>query len=277
METVAIIGLGLMGSSLGLALKKCVDGPRVHAYARRPETRSTALDIGAADAVFDSPSDAVKDADLVVLCLPVKAIASVAESILSTLSSGMIVTDVGSTKSDVIKQMESLLSRSDAVFVGSHPICGSEQQGIEAADESLYEGAVTVVAPGEDVLADAVKTVCAFWEQIGSTVEVMEPDVHDAILAVTSHLPHMAAAALVRCVDDGLFCGTGFRDTTRIAEGSPEVWRDILMTNREAVLDALARFRKEMDLLEHLIRDNDNGEVESWLAAAAGRRKDLLS
>ena len=277
MKTIAIMGLGLMGSSLGLALKKRGVDVEVRAYARRDETREAALKIGAADCVFDDPAEAVAGADMVVFCVPILTIPELAKACLSGLSPEAILTDVGSTKAELVMLMDDLLDGSDAVFVGSHPICGSEQQGIEAGSPNLYKGAVTVVTPKAEAVEETVSEVSNLWKSVGATVRVMSPEAHDEILATTSHLPHMVAATLVRCVNDGFFCGTGFCDTTRVAAGSPEVWSDIVRTNAPALKAALADFRGHLEELDALIDADDDEKLVNWFAAARDKRKELLS
>jgi len=266
-----------MGSSLGLALRKRNVPVRIHAYARRSEIREAALNLGVADAVFDDPADAVKDADLVVLCVPVLTIPELAKSCRAGLRPGMILTDVGSTKACLNKLMSEALTGTGVEFIGSHPICGSEQQGIEAGNADLYEGSVTVVTPPPLADESAVETVSNLWKSAGSSVVVMDAEKHDLILAATSHLPHVAAAALALSIgDNGLFCGSGFRDTTRIADGSPKVWSDIVRTNAPALKSALKIYRENLDALSALIEEGDGEKLANWFAAARDKRKELL-
>jgi prephenate dehydrogenase len=277
MQTIAILGTGLMGSSLGLALKKRAVPVRIHAYARRPETRAAALNLGVADAVFSDPVQAVQGADLVVFCVPVLTIPELAKACRAGLKQGAIITDVGSTKACLNKLMAEALAGTGAEFIGSHPICGSEQQGIEAGDADLYDGAVTVVTPQPNSLQIAVGKVSGLWKQVGSIVKEMNADEHDCILAATSHLPHVVAAALALSAgDSGLFCGSGFRDTTRIAEGSPQVWSDIVRTNAPALKAALQNFSHHLNELTALVEDGDGEKLANWFAAARDKRKELL-
>jgi prephenate dehydrogenase len=277
METIAILGTGLMGSSLGLALRKRGVPVRLHVYARRAETREAALNLGIADAVFSDPADAVKNADLIVFCVPVLTIPKLAKACLPGLKPCAVLTDVGSTKAELNHSMSDLLAGSGAEFVGSHPICGSEQQGIESGDADLYEGAVTIVSPVMLSTDSAVEKVSNLWKNAGSTVVVMDAKQHDSILAATSHLPHVVAAALALSAgDNGLFCGSGFRDTTRIADGSPQVWSDIVRTNRPALKTALENFRANLDALETLVDTGDGEKLANWFAAARDKRKELL-
>jgi prephenate dehydrogenase len=277
MKTIAILGTGLMGSSLGLALKKRGIPVRIHAYARRKETRMSAMERGVADAVFDTPSEAVRGADLVILCVPVLTIPELAKDCRAGLKKGAVVTDVGSTKACLNELMTEVLAGTGVEFIGSHPICGSEQQGIEAGNADLYAGAMTVVTP--HALADegSVAEVSELWKSAGSLVTVMDAKTHDYILAATSHLPHVVAAALALSAgDNGLFCGSGFRDTTRIAEGSPQVWSDIVRTNAPALKTALKNFCQNLNELAVLIDSGDGEKLSNWFAAARDKRKELL-
>ena len=277
METIAILGTGLMGSSLGLALRKRNVPVRIHVYARRPETREAALNFGVADAVFSDPVEAVKGADLIVLCVPVLTIPELAKACRAGLRPGAIITDVGSTKACLNELMADVLAGTGVEFVGSHPICGSEQQGIEAGNADLYDGAVTVVTP--PMLADetSVAKVANLWKSAGSCVTIMDAASHDRVLAATSHLPHVVAAALALSAgDNGLFCGSGFRDTTRIADGSPQVWSDIVRTNAPALKAALKIFCNNLNELAALIDEGNGEKLANWFAAARDKRKELL-
>lgn len=277
METIAILGTGLMGSSLGLALKKRGVPVRIHAYARRAETREAALNLGVADAVFADPAEAVRGADIVVLCVPVLTIPELAKACRSGLKPGAILTDVGSTKACLNEMMVEVLAGTGVEFIGSHPICGSEQQGIEAGVADLYEGAMTVVTPPPLANDSSVEKVSNLWKSAGSSVAVMDAKQHDAILAATSHLPHVVAAALVLSSgENGLFCGNGFRDTTRIAEGSPQVWSDIVCTNAPALKEALRIFFQNLNELTALVEEGDGEKLANWFAAARDKRKELL-
>jgi len=276
-KNIAILGLGLMGASLALGLKKRGFTGRILGYARREETRSQALGTGVADEVFADPSAAVREADIVVVCVPIWTIASLAEQIVPALKPGAVVTDVGSTKSELLKTMEPLFKNSAACFVGSHPIAGSEKTGIEAGNPDLYEGRLTVVCPSEGASA-----ISNLWKSVGSEVVEMSPEQHDALLAATSHLPHMVAAALARSVADGDpagkadFCGTGFKDTTRVASGSADMWVDIIDTNRAALEAELDRFHEELQGLIAILRGGNSADIRNWLETAATNRNQIL-
>lgn len=278
METIAILGTGLMGSSLGLALKKRGAPVRIHAYARREETRALALERGVADAVFADPAAAVRGADIVVFCAPVLSIPALAEACRTGLAAGTLLTDVGSTKEFLARSLAGIFQGTGVEFIGSHPICGSEQQGIAAGHADLYDGAVTVVTPPAQASAAAIEKISNLWRSAGSSVTVMEAAAHDRILAATSHLPHVVAAALALSAgDNGLFCGSGFRDTTRIAEGSPQVWSDIVLTNAPALTAALKIFCNHLNELATLVDEGDGEKLANWFAAARDKRKELLS
>jgi cyclohexadieny/prephenate dehydrogenase len=276
-QNIAILGIGLMGASLSLGLKKRGFTGRILGYARREETRVQALETGVADEVFADPAEAVREADIVVICVPIWTIAKLAEQIVPALKSGAVVTDVGSTKSELLKMMEPLFANSPAHFVGSHPIAGSEKTGIEAGDPDLYQGRLTVVCSSEGAPA-----ISNLWKSVGSEVVEMSPDEHDAMLASTSHLPHMVAAALARSVADrdparkADFCGTGFRDTTRVASGSADMWIDIIDTNRAALEIELDRFHEELQGLIKILRAGNSADIRQWLEEAAAARNQIL-
>ena len=281
-KNIAILGLGLMGASLALALKKRGYSGRLLGYARRETTRNQAVQDGMFDEVFADPAECVGDADIVVVCVPIWTIAKLAEEIVGALKPNAIVTDVGSTKSELLKTLEPLFADSNAFFVGSHPIAGSEKTGIEAGDPDLYEGRLTVVCPSDDTPAEAEQAVTGLWKAAGAEVVEMSPTAHDAMLASTSHLPHMVAAALARSVADGDpagkadFCGTGFKDTTRVASGSADMWVDIIDTNRTALEAELDRFHGELQGLIHILRSGNGDDIRQWLEEAAATRNEML-
>jgi len=276
-QNIAILGIGLMGASLSLGLKKRGFSGRILGYARREQTRLQALESGVADDVFADPAEAVREADIVVICVPIWTIAKLAEQIVPALKPGAVVTDVGSTKSELLKTMEPLFKDSAAHFIGSHPIAGSEKTGIEAGNPDLYEGRLTVVCPSEGALV-----ISNLWKAVGSEVVEMSPEEHDAMLASTSHLPHMVAAALARSVADGDpskkadFCGTGFKDTTRVASGSADMWVDIIDTNRAALEAELDRFHEELQGLIQILRNGNGDDIRQWLEGASADRNQIL-
>lgn len=277
---ISIIGLGLMGASLAMALRKRGYAGRLVAYARKEATRAEALDRGVVDAAHADPDPAVRDTSLVVLCAPIRTCADLAAEIAPMLPQGALVTDVGSTKGWICRQMAGLLP--PGAFVGSHPIAGSEKQGLQAASPDLYEGALTVIATHLDVPEEAAERVADLWRSAGARVCRMEPEDHDRLLARTSHLPHVAAAALAKaigrdCADQvGVFCGTGFYDSTRVASGSIEMWKDILMTNAPAVADELRAFKGEVERVYDDLQAGRFAEVAAFLERARDARAELL-
>lgn len=276
-ESVAIIGMGLMGGSLGLALR--VRGVAVRGYARRAAARQQALAGGFVDTVYDSASAAVAGADLVVLCTPVLTMPALAREIRAALKPGCIVTDVGSTKQWLDGDLQAALAGSGAVYVGSHPMAGSEKVGMEAARADLYEGACVLVTPGGDPPAMAAgDALRRLWETVGAEVTFITPEAHDRLVARTSHLPHLMAALLVEAVNregDWVrgFCGPGFRDTTRIAAGSEDIWHDIVKSNATAIRDELDVLRAGIDDLCGLMDAGDFEAVRAWLADCRRKRE----
>ncbi|MBT8046232.1 MAG: prephenate dehydrogenase/arogenate dehydrogenase family protein, partial [Pontiella sp.] len=205
-----------------------------------------------------------------------------AGEIVPALKTGAVVTDVGSTKSELLNTMAPLFKDSAACFIGSHPIAGSEKTGFEAGNPDLYEGRLTVVCPSENTSMEAQQAVINLWKSAGSDVVEMSPEAHDAMLASTSHLPHMIAAALARSVANGDpaakadFCGTGFKDTTRVASGSADMWIDIIDTNRSALEAELDRFHEELQGLIAILREGKGNDIRKWLEEAADDRNQIL-
>ena len=277
-EAVAIAGLGLMGGSLGLALRARSAARSVAGYARRAEVREQALVCGAVDAVHGTLREAVAGADLVVLCTPVLTIPSLARELRDALRPGCLVTDVGSTKQWLASELDTIFAGTGVTYIGSHPMAGSEKTGMEAARGDLYVDACVLVTPTPASPEAAVRRLTAFWESVGGAVTVMTPEEHDALIARTSHLPHLAAALLVAAVArDGRsvfpFCGPGFRDTTRIAAGSEDVWHDIVKSNAAAIRRELDVYRDELDSLCGLLDRGDFEAVRTLLAACRRKRE----
>jgi prephenate dehydrogenase len=279
MKTISILGLGLMGSSLGLALKQRGSSVSIQGYARRPETCAAALKAGAVDEACTDPLAAVSGADLVVICVPIWSIAELAQEIVPVLKAGAVVTDVGSTKQRLVERMKTLFSGSGACFVGSHPIAGSEKTGVDAGNPDLYAGRLAVVCPSDETPAFAIEKVSRLWKSVGAEVVDMSAAQHDAMLASTSHLPHMVAAALARSVgtEKADFCGTGFKDTTRVASGSADMWVDIIDTNRAPLEAALDRFHDELQGLIAILRGGNQADIRRWLEEAAASRNQVLN
>ena len=279
---ISIVGLGLMGASLAAALRGSGYRGLITGCARRVEAIEAGLEGGWLDEGFMDMGDAVASADVVVFCLPVEAIAEWAGALVGSYKVGAVVTDVGSTKGMLAERLGAALEGSGVEFVGSHPICGSERRGFEAVDEALYTGRLCVVCGDEGASREAVKRVHQLWEQVGCEVMTMGAVAHDEVLAATSHLPHLAAALVVRSVLQGGvervadFCGTGFRDTTRVASGSAGVWADIVLSNRGALGGVLESFERELGGLKELVASGDRAAVEAWFSEASLGRDGMV-
>ncbi len=276
---ITIIGVGLLGGSLGLAARKRRVAKEIAGYARRQKTIAEAEKVGALDYATTDLLAAVSGADLVILCTPLAQMRTLTEQFLPALKRGAIVTDVGSVKADVVRELEALIAKAGAHFVGSHPMAGGEKMGVLAARADLYANAVCVVTSTKKSNAAAVRKVAQFWKSLGSRVVSMDAAKHDALVSRTSHLPHVAAAALASLVLDpkqpsaqsGL-CANGFRDTTRIASGSPEMWRDIAMTNRKNISQAVDALVTELKKFQAALKQGDAKAVEKFFATGKERR-----
>ena len=274
---VTIIGTGLIGGSLGLAMKQAGLARTVVGVGHRQTTLDRALASGAADTTTLDAAEGVAGSDLVVLATAVGLFEPLLRRAADRLADGAVVIDVGSTKADVVRTGEALVP-DGRTFVGCHPIAGSEKRGIDYADAGLFDGAVCVLTPTEATPADALGRVAETWEALGMRVVRLSPAEHDRLLAEVSHLPHLAAAALVQAVrpEAEPLVGSGWRDATRIAGGDPGLWRDILMTNSGNVAAALERFRETLDALDDALARGDGDRIEALLADAKARRDRIV-
>lgn len=281
-DRLAIIGLGLMGASLGMAVKRRRMANTVVGYARRAETRNQALDRGIVDEVHECPERAVHGADLVVFCTPVGTISDLVKTCVSDFAEQTVVTDVGSSKAEIVAQVEPLFRDGRVMYVGSHPIAGSEQQGLEAACPDLYENAVVIVTPTKRTDQGALGLVNAFWQGLNARVLAVSPEEHDRLTARTSHVPHLVAAMLASsvgrdCIDRiSNFCGSGFLDTTRISDAAPELWLDIIKSNQAAVAHELKEFEQQMRHVMKLVETGDFEGLRRFLDDSRTRRRKLL-
>ncbi len=275
---LSIIGVGLLGGSIGLAVRSVAMSCRIVGYGHRRSTLDKALASGAIDEAANGLADAVKEADLVILCTPVGLFRQTLVGIAASLSEGAIVTDVGSTKRSVVQDAAEILPK-HVRFVGSHPMAGSEKRGIEFARADLFRGARCILTPDATTDADALASVEGFWRALGMTTTVRSPDEHDRLVSDISHLPHAVAAALVMMQDDAALplAGKGFLDTTRIAGGDGVLWRDIFLDNREHFADSLTRFRASLDTFLQLLEAGRGEDLAKWLDAAAARRAARLA
>ena len=279
-RTMVIAGVGLIGGSLALAARERGLVERVVGYGRNEKTLRRGRKIGILDGYFLSPEEFPTDADLLVLATPVGAIAPVTRSFLPRIHPRCLISDVGSVKRRVVSDMERLL-KGGPPFVGAHPIAGSDQWGPDAARADLFVRRRCILTPTGRSDPRAVKKLRVFWRRVGARVELMDVRLHDRILGVVSHLPHVAASALVNALertrieslDLAEYCGSGFRDTTRIAAGRPELWRDICLLNREAVLKGLREYVRALERISDSIRRDDGPRLERELEQALVTRK----
>ena len=269
----------MLGGSLGLALRRRKLAKEIAGYVRREATSKECERVGAADYATTDLLAAVSGADLIVLCTPLAQMKSLVLQMLPALKRGAIVTDVGSVKDSVVKDVETLIHKAGAHFVGSHPMAGGEKQGVLAARADLFECAVCVVTPTRKTHPTALRKVETLWKDVGARLLRTTPDVHDALVSRSSHLPHLLAATLANLVLDpkqpkaqAQLCATGFRDTTRIASGSPEMWRDIALTNRKHIGRALAGFINELNKFQSALKRGDSQAIAKFFETAKQRR-----
>jgi prephenate dehydrogenase len=282
LKRVAIVGVGLVGGSFAAALRRAGAVTSVVGVDRNAQAVERAAALGIIDSVAESVSDAASGADLVVVAVPVRAAASVLHDVALSLDPGAVVTDVGSTKTDVTAAARAELRALFPRFVPGHPIAGREASGVDAATPDLFRGARIVITPARETAPDAVELVRGCWEAAGGRVVALEPEVHDRIFAAVSHLPHLLAFALVSEITarpDAAelfgFAAGGFRDFTRIAASSPEMWRDIALQNRAALLEELDRYAARMAVFRDLIDRGDGPGLQRLMAEARASRQAL--
>lgn len=281
---IALIGLGLIGSSLGHAIHKYNLADEVRGYARSRKTRDAALANGCVDSVFESAAAAVQGADIVFLNVPLNAIASLAAEIIPAMKPGATLTDVGSVKQCVIEDVEPFL-RPDIYLVPGHPIAGTEQSGPDAGFAELFAGRWCILTPKENTNLRAVELIAKFWRSIGSEVEFMDAAHHDLVLAITSHIPHLIAFNIVGTAADLetdtrsdviKYSAGGFRDFTRIAASDPVMWRDVFLRNKHAVLEMLGRFTEDLTALQRAIRHDDGNTLKEMFSRTRAIRKSIV-
>ncbi|HEV2694029.1 MAG TPA: prephenate dehydrogenase/arogenate dehydrogenase family protein [Verrucomicrobiae bacterium] len=276
---ISIIGVGLLGGSIGLAVKRRKLAREVAGYVRRAKGLKDCERAGAVDYATTDLLAAVSGADLVILCTPLAQMRSLAEQLLPALKRGAIVTDVGSVKAEVVRELDSLIKKSGAHFIGSHPMAGGEKMGVLAAKADLFVNAACVITPSKSSNKAAVSKVEKFWQAVGARTLRLDAAQHDLAVSRSSHLPHVVAAALAGLVLDpqapkaqAALCATGFRDTTRIASGSPEMWRDIVLANRKNVSQSMDALVAELKQFQAALKKNDGAAVEKFFATAKARR-----
>ena len=264
-DRIALIGFGLIGGSIARAARAQGLAKEIVATARSARTRARVTELGIVDRVVETNVEAVHGADLVILCIPVGACGPVAAEIAAHLKPGAIVSDVGSVKAAVVKDMAPHLPAS-AHFVPAHPVAGTENSGPDSGFAELFINRWCILTPPEGVAPEAVEKLRAFWAAIGAKVEIMTPEHHDLVLAITSHLPHLIAYTIVGTADELAqvtssevikFSAGGFRDFTRIAASDPTMWRDVFLANKDAVLEMLGTFNEDLSKLTRAIRRGD--------------------
>jgi prephenate dehydrogenase len=278
---ITIIGVGLLGGSLGMAVKRRRLACQIAGFVRRAVSLKECEKAGAVDFAATDLLAAVWDADLVILCTPLAQMRPLVKRMIPALKGGAIVTDVGSVKVSVVKELESLAAKAGAHFVGSHPMAGAEKNGVAAARADLFTNTVCAVTPTRRTNKAALRKVEQFWKAVGSCVLELSPETHDALVSRSSHLPHVLAATLARLVlapanskYQAALCANGFRDTTRIASGSPEMWRDIALANRRNLSKSIAAFVAELQKFQKVLAKADAKAVAKFFETAKQRRDD---
>lgn len=283
-DRVALIGLGLIASSMFWAIKRAGLAREVTGYARSAETRVIAREIGLCDRVCDSAAEAADGADLVVLCVPVGAMGAVAEEIAPKLMPGATLTDVGSVKRAVIDAVKPHVPPM-VDFIPAHPLAGTEQSGPRSGFAELFDNRFCIVLPQPGTPEDEVRRLERFWQALGSYTERMEVDHHDLVLAVTSHTPHLIAYTMVGVADDlrrvtdsevVKYSAAGFRDFTRIAASDPTMWRDVFLNNKDATLEILGRFTEELFALQRAIRRGDGEHLHAYFTRTREIRRGIV-
>lgn len=277
---ITIVGVGLLGGSLGLALRKRRLADSVAGFVRRAASVIECQALGAVNRATRDLSQAVEGAEMIVLCTPIAQMRPLIEQMLATLRPGAIVTDVGSVKASVVRDLDPLIAKTGAHFVGSHPMAGAEKMGVAAARPDLFAGAVCVVTPTRQSDPSAVRQVDRLWKSVGSRVLRLAPAEHDKLVSRSSHLPHVVAAQLVNLIlspqhpaAQRTLCANGFRDTTRIASGSPEMWRDIALANRQNLSRTLRSFMSGLQDFREALEKADASAISRFFEQARERRE----
>ncbi|PWV98105.1 prephenate dehydrogenase [Hoeflea marina] len=283
-DKIALIGIGLIGSSLARMIRKAGLAGSITIASRSGHTLAAAKALDLGDHYTTDNAEAVRDADLVIVSVPVGASGQVAEDIAAALKPGSTVTDVGSTKASVIRQMQPHMP-SHVQFIPGHPIAGTEQSGPEAGFAELFAGRWCILTPLPDADPDAVARLTRFWEACGSRVDQMDPEHHDMVLAIVSHLPHIIAYNIVGTADDLemvteseviKYSASGFRDFTRLAASDPTMWRDVCLHNKDAILEMLARFSEDLASLQRMIRWGDGDKLFELFTRTRHVRRSII-
>ena len=284
LDTLAVVGVGLIGGSLAGALKSSGAVETIVGFGRNPENLQTAVDRGFVDSVTTDLAEAVSGADLVLLATPVGTLVDLFSQVGAYLKPGAILTDAGSVKGHVVDSARATLGSHFAQFVAAHPIAGRERSGAAAADIELFRNHWVVLTPSAETNARAIETVQQMWECVGAKVRLMDTVTHDRILGMTSHLPHAVAYALVAQLDalEGIedyssMTAGGFLDITRVASSDPVMWRDIFIHNAEITADLIADHQAVLKRLEELVRNKNADDLEAWFESAKKLRSELKS
>ncbi|MDJ0979085.1 MAG: prephenate/arogenate dehydrogenase family protein [Erythrobacter sp.] len=282
-ETVAIIGLGLLGGSIGLAIAQRAPGIVTTGYDRDEAVRAAARERGLVGAVCESAAEAVAKADLVILCVPVGAMEAAARAIAEHLPQRAIISDVGSSKKSVIEALSAALP--GRTIIPAHPVAGTEQSGPQAGFATLFAGRWCILTPPADADPAALEALSDFWTKLGARVELMDAEHHDLVLAVTSHIPHLIAFTIVGTASDLedvtrseviKYSAGGFRDFTRIAASDPVMWRDVFLNNKGAVLEMLGRFTEDLTALQRAIRSGDGETLHELFSRTRAIRREVI-
>jgi len=272
-----VIGLGLLGGSITLRILRSLAGVKTVGYTHRPTTRAKARRLAVANEIADDINQSVCDSDLVILATPISTFEQIFDTISDSLPKGCIVTDVGSTKVLPRRWADKKLPKT-IHYVGSHPIAGSEQRGIEFARDDLFEQTLCILTTTKKTNRQAVQTLKRFWSGLGCSVKLMRPAEHDRIFANISHLPQVTAAALINAngIEDLKFAGKGFIDTTRIASGPPNIWADVLATNANNATKAIDKTITELEKIKRVIKNQNKKQIENLLEKARSKRSELI-
>jgi prephenate dehydrogenase len=278
-EKVSIIGVGLLGGSIGLALKQRKLTGRVAGYVRRAESVAECQRTGAVDQADTDLWRVVENSDLVVLCTPIAQMGALITKMVPVLKRGSIVTDVGSVKANIVAELEPLVAGAHAHFIGSHPMAGAETVGVLAARADLFHDAVCAITPTVRTKPEPLAALEEFWRALGARPLRLTPEIHDDLVSRSSHLPHVVAAGLANYIlspahakEQAMLCATGFRDTTRVASGSPEMWRDICLANRKNLARVLGVFIEDLREFQLSLEKQDVKLIEEFLTQARQRR-----
>ena len=285
---IAIIGLGLLGGSIGLAVGEYLPGATTTGYDSDPATRKRAAERGLVARVCDSGAEAVSGADLVIFCVPPGAMGGAATELASALSADVVISDVGSCKVSIAKALTEALAHAPVghTIIPAHPVAGTENSGPDAGFASLFQNRWCIITPPENAAPAPVARLSTFWQALGAHVELMEPAHHDLVLAVTSHLPHLIAYTIVGTASDLeevtqseviKYSAGGFRDFTRIAASDPTMWRDVFLSNKDAVLEMLQRFTEDLTSLQRAIRVGDGEALFDHFTRTRAIRRSIIA